>query len=107
MTTDKSSVFLVAGNRLLREALAKLLARKGFNVCGASAWIPDSNSAVAASGAEILVLDSVTARLSDCPFISTMVTQVPNLKAVLSAMDTNRSIFLESVRHRAAGSILT
>src|SRR5260370_12385106 len=106
MTTDKSSVFLVAGNRLLREALAKLLARKGFNVCGASAWIPDSNSAVAASGAEILVLDSVTARLSDCSFISTMVTQVPNLKVVLIDMDNNREIFLECVRAGAVGYIL-
>src|SRR5260370_29830156 len=107
MTTDKSSVFLVAGNRLLREDLAKLLATKGFNVCGASAWIPDSNSAVAASGAEILVLDSVTARLSDCSFISTMVTQVPNLKEVLIDMDNNREIFLECVRAGAVGYILT
>ncbi len=106
MTNDKSSVFLVAGNRLLREALAKLLARKGFNVCGASAWIADSDFAVAASGAEILVLDSVTARLSDCSFISTMVSQVPNLKVVLIDMDNNREIFLECVRAGAVGYIL-
>jgi DNA-binding NarL/FixJ family response regulator len=106
MPNDKSSVFLVAGNRLLREALAKLLARKGFSVCGASAWIPDSDSAVATSGAEVLVLDSVTARLSDCSFISNMVSQVANLKVVLIDMDNDREIFLECVRAGAMGYIL-
>ena len=106
MPNDKSSVFLVAGNRLLREALAKLLARKGFSVCGTSAWIPDSDSAVTTSGAEVLVLDSVTARLSDCSFISSMVSQVANIKVVLIDMDNDREIFLECVRAGAMGYIL-
>jgi len=106
MSNDKSSVFLVAGNRLLREALARLLTRKGFNVCGVSAWIPDSSSAVVAAAAEVLVLDSVTARLSDCSFISSMVSQLPNLKVVLIDMDSDREIFLECVRAGAVGYIL-
>jgi DNA-binding NarL/FixJ family response regulator len=106
MSNERSSVFLVGGNRLLREALARLLARKGFSVCGVSAWVPDSSSAVAASGAEVLVLDSVTARLSDCSFISSMVSQVPHLKVVLIDMDNDREIFLECVRAGAVGYIL-
>src|SRR5579864_1069772 len=89
MSNDKTSIFLVAGNRLLREALARLLTRKGFNVCGVSAWIPDSSSAVVAAAAEVLVLDSVTARLSDCSFISNMVSQLPNSKVVLIDMDSD------------------
>jgi len=106
MSNDKTSIFLVAGNRLLREALARLLTRKGFNVCGVSAWIPDSSSAVVAAAAEVLVLDSVTARLSDCSFISNMVSQLPNLKVVLIDMDSDREIFLECVRAGAVGYIL-
>lgn len=106
MSNDKSSVFLVAGNRLLREALARLLTRKGFNVCGVSAWLPESGSAVVASAADVLVLDSVTARLFDCSFISNMVSQLPNLKVVLIDMDSDREIFLECVRAGAVGYIL-
>jgi DNA-binding NarL/FixJ family response regulator len=106
MSNDRSSVFLVAGNRLLREALARLLGRKGFNVCGVSACVPDSSSCVVTSGAEVLVLDSVTARLSDGAFIPKLVSEVPSIKVVLIDMDNDREIFLECVRAGAVGYIL-
>src|SRR5579872_2836129 len=106
MSTDKSTVFLVAGNRLLREALARLLGRRGFTVCGVTAWVPDCNSAAVASGAEVLVLDSVTARLSEWSFISDIISQAPNMKVVLIDMDNDREIFLECVRAGAVGYIL-
>jgi DNA-binding NarL/FixJ family response regulator len=101
------SVFLVAGNRLLRETLARLLNRRGdFNVCGVSPCVPDTTSSVVTSGAEVLILDSVTARLSDCAFISEIVSQVPSMKVVLIDMDDDREIFLECVRAGAVGYVL-
>src|SRR6267378_3114549 len=54
----------------------------------------------------VLILDSVTARLSDCTFISKIVAQVPNMKVVLIDMDDDREIFLECVRAGALGYIL-
>jgi DNA-binding NarL/FixJ family response regulator len=106
MPDNRSSVFLMAGSRLLREALAKLLNRRGdFNVCGVSPCVPDIVSSVAASGAEVLILDSVTARLSDYAFISEIVSQVPYMKVVLIDMDDDREIFLECVRAGAVGYI--
>jgi two-component system NarL family response regulator len=107
MPDNRSSVFLVAGNRLLREALARLLNRRGdFNVCGVSPCVPDTTSSVVASGAEVLILDSVTARLSDCAFIAEIVSQVPSMKVVLIDMDDDREIFMECVRAGAVGYIL-
>ena len=107
MSSNRSSVFLVAGNRLLRDALTKLLNKGGdFNVRGASPCVLDSISSIGASGAEVLILDSVTARLSDCTFISKIVAQVSNMKVVLIDMDDDREIFLECVRAGALGYIL-
>jgi len=107
MPDNRPSLFLVAGNRLLREALARLLNRRGdFNVCGVSHCVPDTTSSVVTSAAEVLILDSVTARLSDCAFISEIVSQVPSMKVVLIDMDDDREIFLECVRAGAVGYIL-
>ncbi len=88
MPNDRFPVFLVAGNRLLREALARLLNRRGdFDVCGVSACVTNTASSIAASAAEVLILDSVSARLSDCAFISQIVSQVPNIRVVLIAAE--------------------
>jgi len=107
MPNDRFPVFLVAGNRLLREALARLLNRRGdFDVCGVSACVTNTASSIAASAADVLILDSVSARLSDCAFISQIVSQVPNIRVVLIDMDNDREIFLACVRAGAVGYIL-
>lgn len=108
MPARKPAVFLVAGNRLLREALARLLARNGdFNVCGVSPNVPESPCcSVGASGADALILDSVSARLPDCAFISEIANQAPGVKVVLIDMADDRDIFLECVRAGAMGYLL-
>jgi DNA-binding NarL/FixJ family response regulator len=75
-------------------------------VCDVSPCLPDSISSVSASGAEVLILDSVTARLSDCTFISKIVGKVPSMKVVLIDMDDDPEIFVECVRAGAMGYIL-
>jgi DNA-binding NarL/FixJ family response regulator len=101
------SVFLVAGNRLLRETLARLLNKRGdFNVCGVSPCVPDTACSIAASDADVLILDSVTARLSNCALISEIVIQIPTIKVMLIDMDDDPEIFLECVRAGAVGYLL-
>jgi two-component system NarL family response regulator len=100
-------VFLVAGNRLLRETLAKLLNKRGdLNVCGVSPYVPSIAPSIVASAADVLVLDSVTARLSDCALITEILSQVPTIKVVLIDMDGDPDIFLECVRAGAVGYLL-
>ena len=63
---NRISVFLVAGNRLLREALARLLTKRGdFEVCGVSPFVPEVSSCSALLNANVLVLDAITVQLAD------------------------------------------
>jgi DNA-binding NarL/FixJ family response regulator len=104
---EKPSVFLVAGNRLMRETLAKLLVKKGdFHLCGVSPYVPDITRSIGTSGTDVLILDSVTARLSDCAFVSDILGQLPDIKVVLIDMDDDPEIFLDCVRAGAVGYFL-
>jgi len=101
------SAFLIASNRLLRETLAKLLIRRGeITVSGTSACIPDTLSLVGSSGANVLILDSVSARSSECTLISQITNQFPGIKVVLIDMENDPEIFLECVRAGASGYLL-
>jgi DNA-binding NarL/FixJ family response regulator len=103
----KISVFLVAGNRLLREALARLLTKHGdFDVCGVSPCVPEATSSLAALGTDVLILDSISVKLSDYALIPEIVKQAPNAKVVLIDMDDDPEVFLECVRAGAVGYLL-
>ena len=103
----KISVFLVAGNRLLREALARLLSKHGdFDVCGVSPCVPEATSSLAALGTDVLILDSISVKLSDYALIPEIVKQAPNAKVVLIDMDDDPEVFLECVRAGAVGYLL-
>jgi|SRR5579863_7953417 len=107
MPNSVPSVYLVAGNRLLRETLAKLLNKRGdCNICGVSSCAPDTAPSIAASGANVLILDSVTTRMSDYAFMCEIISQIPTIKVVLIDMDDDSEIFLECVRAGAIGYIL-
>jgi len=106
-TNTKISVFLVAGNRLLREALSRLLSKKGdFDVCGVSPCVPEAASSIPTLGADVLILDSITAQLSDYALICEIVKQAPNVKVVLIDMNDDPEVFLECVRAGAVGYLL-
>lgn len=107
MPNHAPDVFLVAGNRLLRETLARLLNKRGeFNVCGVSPCALDTVSSIAASDPDVLILDSITARLSNCALISEIAGQIPTLKVILIDMDDDPEIFLQCVRAGAIGYLL-
>jgi DNA-binding NarL/FixJ family response regulator len=101
------SVFLAAGNRLLREALARLLAKKGdVEICGVSAYVPEKSSSIAMLDADVLVIDAITVQLSGYAIIPEIAAQVPNIKIVLIDMEDDPEIFLRSVRAGAVGYLL-
>ena len=91
----------------MRETLAKLLVKRGeFRLSGVSPYVPDITRLIGASAPDVLILDSVTARLSDCAFVSDIVSQFPDIKVVLIDMDEDPEIFLECVRAGAVGYFL-
>src|SRR5450432_385960 len=100
----RTSVFLVAGNRLLREALARFLSKKGdFEICGVSPCVPEATSSITALGADVLVLDSITVQLSDYALIAEIAKKAPTVKVVLIDMDNDEEVFLDCVRAGAVG----
>ena len=105
--STKISVFLVAGNRLLREALARLLSKRGdFDICGVSPCVPEVTSSIATLGADVLVLDSITVQLSEYALIPEIAKQAPSVKVVLIDMADDPEVFLECVRAGAVGYLL-
>src|ERR1700722_9007480 len=107
LLNGRYSVFLIAGNRLLRETLAKLLVKRGdFHLSGVSPFLPDIACAICASGTDVLIVDSVAAHLSDCSLVSDVLGQMPDIKVVLIDMDDDPEIFLDGVRAGAMGYFL-
>jgi DNA-binding NarL/FixJ family response regulator len=107
MPEDSASIFMVTGSRLLRETLSKILKRRGAgSICGVSPSLPGVAATIAESGADVLILDSAAARLSDWTLISEIKVLVPDIKVVLIDMEEDPEIFLDCVRAGAVGYIL-
>jgi DNA-binding NarL/FixJ family response regulator len=97
----------MATNRLLRETLARLLIRKGeFRVSGVSPCVSEAFSLIGTSGTDVLILDSVSARMSECALICQTNKQLPSIKVVLIDMENDPDIFLDCVRAGADGYLL-
>ena len=107
MASRSISVFLVTANRLLREALPKVLTnRGGANVCGVSASLADSYSAISTSGAEILILDSIVPDPPDGSQRAEFPPRPRGIKIILINMDEDEKIFLDCVRAEVMGYLL-
>lgn len=99
-------VFVVAGNRLLREALAKLLGKKpDIEVRSVLSSLPDDAPNLD-STTDVLILDSATARLPDCAIISDITEKWPSVRILLIDMEDNPEAFLNCVRAGSSGYLL-
>lgn len=106
---DNSQVtlFLLAQNRLLREALAKVLSKKtDIKVVGSRAFSPDSSREIIAAAPDILVMDSFTTNLAHIAFVREVRDNVSGLKLVMIGMDEEERQFLQTVREGALGYVL-
>jgi two-component system, NarL family, response regulator DevR len=104
---ENVQVFILAENRLLREALTRILSKKSdIRVVGASAFSPDVVAQISAAGAEVLLSDSAAVALSDLRLISEVRAAIPGLKVVMIGMDADRETFLRAVRDGIVGFVL-
>ena len=109
MTTivGKISVFLLAENRLLREALAKILNKKTDIIVVGSA--PLSSGVVlkiTASSPQVLLFDPPHNTRGECSIIPPLRKALPTLKVVMIGMDPDKELFLRAVRDGIAGYVL-
>lgn len=101
------SVFLVAENRLLREALARIL-RKKDDICvaGAAQRFPEAIQQVAESDCDVLVLDCSPDASSYFDFLREAGQRAPRCKVIMVGMKEEEDLFLKAVRAGAAGYLL-
>lgn len=101
------SVFLLAQNRLLREALAKVLSRKNdVEIVGSCAASANSVKEIVAAAPEVLVVDSFATSVAHLAFVREVQARVEGLKLVMIGMEADEQQFLHAIREGALGYVL-
>jgi DNA-binding NarL/FixJ family response regulator len=104
---ESVQVFILAENRLLREALTRILGKKNdIRVVGASAFSNDVVEQISSAAPDVLLSDSAAVALSDLRLVSEVRAAIPGLKVVMIGMDADREIFLRAVRDGIVGFVL-
>lgn len=102
-----ADVFLLAENRLLREALVRLLAKKSdIQVVGASPYSSGVHEEIIEKSPGILVLDSSGLSFSNASFMATLRFSIPDLRIVMVDMDADEDTFFTAVREGVVGYVL-
>jgi len=100
-------VFLLAENRLLREALIRLLSKKSeVRVVGANAYSPAVHREITIARPQIIVLDSSGLDFSKSTLISPLRTAIRNLRIVMVDMESDEQMFLSAIRAGVVGYVL-
>jgi DNA-binding NarL/FixJ family response regulator len=100
-------VFIVAENRLLREALTRVLQRDNrIRVVSAVAFASETVKQIAQAKPHVLILDPTGFESSSVQVVVEAIREVPSLKVVLIGMDADDVTFLRWVRAGIAGYLL-
>lgn len=101
----RPSVFLVSGNRLLRETLTRILGKRNdILIAGATAYSPQTLQQIAESGSEVLLLDSLA--MSDLQFVREVIRSLPTIRVILIGMEDDGATFLRAVLAGVTGYVL-
>ncbi len=102
-----AAVFLLAENRLLREALLRILSKKDdVYVVGAGSYGPGILDQILSTKANVLVLDSVSPVLADPCLVSELRRASSAIRAVLVGMESDEALFLRVVQAGVVGYVL-
>jgi DNA-binding NarL/FixJ family response regulator len=104
---DTISVFLLVENRLVRDALTKVLNKKnGIQVLATSAFSPQALQQIIDQAPNVLLLDSAAVEFCDVQGIRAARRELPDLKVMLIGMEADKDIFLRAVRAGVVGYVL-
>ena len=100
------TVFLLAQNRLLREALSNILCkRESIQVVGSCALTAESLQDIAAAAPEVLVIDSFNTNIAHLEFVREVQQRLPEIKLVAIGMEADGPPFLQAIREGAMGYV--
>jgi DNA-binding NarL/FixJ family response regulator len=104
---ENVQVFILAENRLLREALTRILSKKSdIRVVGASAFTHQIFEQITVAAPDVLLSDSAAVALSELRLIPEVRAAVPGLRVIMIGMDGDRETFLRAVRDGVVGYVL-
>jgi len=102
-----AEVFLLAENRLLREALIRILNTKSnIRVVGAAPYSQAAQEKITAARPGIVLLDSIGLVFSDTKLVSALRSVIPGVKVVMVDMEPDQGKFLRAVREGVVGYVL-
>ena len=102
-----AAVFLLAENRLLREALLRILSKKeDIHVVGEGSFGPEVLGQIAAARADVVVLDSVAPVLAEPGIVHQFHQLNPAIRVVMVGMEAEEGIFLRVVQAGVLGYVL-
>jgi DNA-binding NarL/FixJ family response regulator len=107
MPPDHIGVYLLAGNRLLREALAKLLQKRGdIRLLGATGLSPQIVEQIVAAGPQVLLCDLAVDTLGRLQIAREIRKAVPGIKILMIGMDADEKAFIQAVADGVIGYLL-
>ena len=102
-----AEVYLLAENRLLREALIRLLSKRSeVRVVGASPYSSSVYHDILTAKPQIILLDSHGLGFSKAMLIATLRSAIRNLRIVMVDMDSDDNTFLGAIRAGVVGYVL-
>src|SRR6478672_5241558 len=100
------SVYLLAENRLLRETLARLLAKRGgLSIAGVSPYTESMVERISASGCAILLMDSPATK-QRMTLLADLAERDPGIDVVLFGMGEEIDLFVRSAHFGVSGYVL-
>jgi len=105
--SSKVNVFLLAGNRLFREALARIL-RSESDLCiaGYGSCSRGAISEIENSGCDVVLVDPANGGSYDIAFVHNISQTAPRVKTILIDMVDDEKVFLRAVRAGVVGYLL-
>jgi DNA-binding NarL/FixJ family response regulator len=102
-----AEVFLLAENRLLREALIRILTKKSdIRVVGAAPYSPAAQEQIIATRPSIVLLDSIGPVFSETRLVATLHAAIPGVRVAMIDMELDPHTFLRAVREGVVGYVL-
>lgn len=103
----RAHVYLLAENRLLREALIRLLSKRSeVSVVGANSYSATIHREIIAVRPQIILMDSSGLESSRPTLISALRSAIRTLRIVMVDMEADEEIFLAAVRAGVVGYVL-
>lgn len=105
--SSRISVFLLAENRLLREALGRILSKKpDVDIVGACSFTPDAFNDLIARNPQVILLDSPALAFHGPRLIAAIRGRLPSARVVMIGMEREEATFLRAVREAVMGYVL-